>query len=101
MTLVSCSQAPRLTLMSRAANVAMLELMLSAQVSVGRNRGYDCRMSSMPAAPLSEPPVSLRRAAEAERIDAGRPRQSHRERVRASLAWALKEYADTLEKLAK
>jgi hypothetical protein len=34
-------------------------------------------------------------------VSADERRRSHKERFRASLAWALDEYATTLEKLAK
>jgi hypothetical protein len=54
-----------------------------------------------PSRPVDSPPVSVRegnvRPSSAPVVDT----KTHKERVKASLAWALEEYAVTLEKLAK
>ncbi len=71
-------------------------------VASRRNRGYDCRMSSMPAAPLSEPPVSLRREGTAPRVASNAPKpKSRTERFEEAHAWVLEHHARTFEKLAK
>ena len=63
---------------------------------------YPWGMASTPAHPLpASAPASLRegdvRAAPKDELD----RRPHQERVRASMEWALDEYATTLAKLAK
>ncbi len=49
---------------------------------------------------LMHEPTSENEAQGEVRTSGVRPR-THKERVRASLAWALEEHADTLAKLAK
>jgi hypothetical protein len=66
-------------------------------------------MASMPYIPVHEPAPPSKREGEREADErtaevarrAGEARQAHKARVRASLDWALDEYASTLAKLAK
>jgi len=63
---------------------------------------YISPMASLPARALLRDPAP---ATATREVDVRRPkdeqRRVHRERVRASLAWALHEYRATLAKLAK
>jgi hypothetical protein len=62
-------------------------------------------MASMPSIPPTEQapssPTERELHAATVKLEAAGPKAGHKERFRASLSWALVEYADTLEKLAK
>jgi hypothetical protein len=61
-------------------------------------------MASMPSIPPTEqvPSSPTERDLHVHgKPEAAGPKAGHKERFRASLSWALVEYADTLEKLAK
>jgi hypothetical protein len=62
------------------------------------------RMASMPSILSAEQPPNSSVDPEGQahaNPQAAAASPGHKERVRASLSWALNEYADTLEKLAK
>ncbi|HWL87104.1 MAG TPA: hypothetical protein VNO21_14970 [Polyangiaceae bacterium] len=58
-------------------------------------------MASMPVHPSNESAPTSARQDDVRRPSDDQVHRSHRERVRASMAWALDEYAPTLAKLAK
>jgi len=58
-------------------------------------------MASMPLHPTHEPAPSSTHQGDVRRPNDDQVHRSHRERVRASMVWALDEYAPTLAKLAK
>jgi hypothetical protein len=63
---------------------------------------YLADMSSVPADPLSEPTVSLRREGTAHRVASSAPKpKSRAERFEEAHAWVLEHHARTFEKLAK
>lgn len=58
-------------------------------------------MSVRPTHESAKTPAAPRRGEVRAPQDDEKARRAHKERVRASLGWALDEYADTLAKLAK
>ncbi len=58
-------------------------------------------MASMPSRPLHEPAPTSPREEDVRLPRDEQARRAHRERVRISLAWAAKEFASTMAKLAK
>ena len=65
-------------------------------------RRYHVVMAATPVQPHPQAPVASRDDVQPPRLpDEAPARPAHRERVRAAIAWAVDEYAETLEKLSK